>query len=114
MQYKKLFLAGDATHIVPPTGAKGLNLAVSDVYYLSKALDSFFNYKKSDLLEKYSETALRRVWSGINISWQFTNLLHKFNEDPFELKIKQNQYDMLLNYKPMQAAVAFEAVGLPL
>jgi p-hydroxybenzoate 3-monooxygenase len=68
MRYGRLFLAGDAAHIVPPTGAKGLNLAVSDVYYLSRALAAFYDEGSMSLLDSYSDTALRRVWSGVRIS----------------------------------------------
>jgi p-hydroxybenzoate 3-monooxygenase len=80
MRYGRLFLAGDATHIVPPTGAKGLNLAVSDVYYLSRALTTFYHEGSTTLLDSYSDTALRRVWSAVRISWYLTTLLHRFPE----------------------------------
>lgn len=114
MQYGKLFLAGDAAHIVPPTGAKGLNLAVSDVYYLSRALDAHYNSKNSSLLEGYSATALARVWSSVNLSWQLTRLLHAFpGEDPFDARIRQNDFDLLLAHEPMRAAMAYEKIGIP-
>ena len=78
MRYGRLFLAGDAAHIVPPTGAKGLNLAVSDVFYLSRALAAYYGQSSTALLDSYSDMALRRVWSSVRISWYLTNLLHRF------------------------------------
>ena len=78
MQHGRLFLAGDAAHIVPPTGAKGLNLAVSDVVYLARALAAFYATGATTLLDRYSETALRRVWSTVRVSWYLTTLLHRF------------------------------------
>ena len=80
MRHGRLFLAGDAAHIVPPTGAKGLNLAVSDAFYLSRALTTFYHEGSTTLLDSYSDTALRRVWSAVRISWYLTTLLHRFPE----------------------------------
>lgn len=115
LQKGRLFLAGDAAHIVPPTGAKGLNLAVSDVFYLHRALDFFFNHKDETLLEDYSVTALRRIWSAVNLSWQLTMLMHAFpGEDPFDAKIRENNFDLLLGQEPVRAMMAFEKVGLKL
>lgn len=115
MQYGHLFLAGDAAHIVPPTGAKGLNLAVSDVYYLHRALDAFYNHNTFKLLENYGATALRRVWSSINLSWKLTHLFHVFpGESALEKRLRENDFDLLLQHPPMQAAMAYEKVGLPL
>lgn len=115
MQYGRLFLAGDAAHVVPPTGAKGLNLAVSDVYYLHRALDSAYNHSNTELLENYGQTALRRVWSAVNLSWQLTKLLHIFpGEDPFDAKLRENDFDLLLHHPDLQAAMAYEKVGLRL
>jgi len=89
MQYGRLYLAGDAAHIVPPIGAKGLNLAVSDVFYLSRALCGFYADGRSDLLECYSATALKRVWSAVRLSWWLTSLLHVFpGEDSFLANIR--------------------------
>lgn len=114
MRHGRLFIAGDAAHIVPPTGAKGLNLAFSDVHYLQRALVAFFKDGKDALLEDYSQTALRRVWSAENISWRLTKLLHVFpNEDPFEQKIRENDYDLLLMSEAAQHALAYEYIGLP-
>src|SRR5215510_1821449 len=78
MQYGRLFLAGDAAHIVPPTGAKGMNLAVADVRVLARALASFYQSGRAELLAQYSETCLRRVWRAEHISWWMTALLHRF------------------------------------
>ena len=114
MQYGALYLAGDAAHIVPPTGAKGLNLAVSDVFYLSRALCAFYADRRSDLLESYSETALRRVWSAVRLSWWLTTLLHVFpGEDPFLAKIRHSDFDHLTRSERAQATLAEQFVGLP-
>ncbi|SMX51192.1 4-hydroxybenzoate 3-monooxygenase [Actibacterium lipolyticum] len=113
MQYGRLFLAGDAAHIVPPTGAKGLNLAVSDVYYLHRALDAAFNQNNQHMLENYGQTALRRVWAAINLSWRLTKLMHVFpGEASFEAKLRDSEFDLLLHNPCMQAAIAHEKVGL--
>ena len=114
LRHGNLFLAGDAGHIVPPTGAKGLNLAFSDVYYLSRGL--IFALKSNDpkYLDAYSDTALQRIWAAENISWRLTKLLHVFpDEDPFDQKIRENDYDLLLTSEPAQHALAHEYVGLP-
>tara|TARA_B100000902_G_scaffold122120_1_gene122168 strand:- start:1401 stop:2549 length:1149 start_codon:yes stop_codon:yes gene_type:complete len=100
MRYGNLYLAGDSTHIVPPTGAKGLNLAVSDIHYLSEGIISFFENKDQHLLETYSEKALLRVWKGIRFSWWMTTLMHNFpNQDEFERKIQLTELDYLSNSK---------------
>lgn len=115
MQYGRLFLAGDAAHIVPPTGAKGLNLAVSDVYYLHRALDAAYNHKDPTMLEEYSQTALRRVWSAVNLSWRLTEIMHVFpGESSLEAKLLENEFDLLLERPCKQAALAQEIVGLHL
>jgi len=114
MRHGSLFLAGDAAHIVPPTGAKGLNLAFSDVHYLQRALVAFFKDGQGALIERYSDTALRRVWSAENISWRLTKLLHVFpGEDAFAQKIRENDYDLLLMSEAAQHALAYEYIGLP-
>ncbi|SIO11180.1 4-hydroxybenzoate 3-monooxygenase [Vannielia litorea] len=114
MRHGSLFLAGDSAHIVPPTGAKGLNLAFSDVFYLQRALVAFFKTGQGALIERYSDTALRRVWSAENISWRLTKMLHVFpGEDPFEQKIRENDYDLLLHSEAAQHALAYEYIGLP-
>jgi p-hydroxybenzoate 3-monooxygenase len=114
MRYGRLFLAGDAAHIVPPTGAKGLNLAVSDVFYLSRGLIEFYRSGKTLYLDGYSDMALRRVWASARISWWLTMLLHRFpDETPFEAQIRFNQFDYLQASMHAQASLAEQYVGLP-
>ncbi|KZK92618.1 p-hydroxybenzoate hydroxylase [Pseudovibrio sp. Ad5] len=114
MQYGRMFLAGDAAHIVPPTGAKGLNLAASDVFYLSRGLIEQIKSNQSAHLERYSELALRRVWSSENFSWRMTQLMHVFPDmNGFDAKIQQNSYELLLQNETQQRALAEEYVGLP-
>lgn len=109
----KLFLAGDAAHIVPPTGAKGLNLAASDVYYLSRALTAFYLEQRGDLLDRYSETASRRVWSAIRFSWWYTSLLHKFDDDPFNRRVQLAELEYLARSDAAKTSFAENYVGLP-
>jgi len=114
MSWGNLFLAGDSSHIVPPTGAKGLNLAISDVHYLSKSLISFFVENDKNFLEKYSETALSRVWKGIRFSWWMTTLMHNFPEqNDFERKIQLAELEYLSNSIEAQKSFAENYVGLP-
>jgi p-hydroxybenzoate 3-monooxygenase len=114
MRYGKLFLAGDAAHIVPPTGAKGLNLAVSDVFYLSRALTEVYRTGRTHYLDRYSEMALRRVWSSARVSWWLTMLLHRFpDETPFEEQMRLNQFDYLHASEHAQASLAEQYAGLP-
>src|SRR3984957_7684931 len=114
MRYGSLFLADDAAHIVPPTGAKGLNLAISDVYYLSRALIEFYRGGKTNHLDSYSDTALHRVWGAARMSWWLTMLLHRFpDETPFEQQMRLNQFDYLLASEHAQASLAEQYVGLP-
>jgi p-hydroxybenzoate 3-monooxygenase len=114
MRYGTLFLAGDAAHIVPPTGAKGLNLAVSDVFYLSRALIEAYRKGNAAYLDSYSETALRRVWGAARMSWWLTMLLHRFpNETPFEEQMRLNQFDYLHASEHAAATLAEQYVGLP-
>ena len=114
MSWGRLFLAGDAAHIVPPTGAKGLNLAASDVYYLSKALIHFFENDDDSGLVNYSETALTRVWKAERFSWWMTKLLHRFPEDaPFDERMQQAEFDYLRNSEAAQMVLAENYVGLP-
>ena len=96
MRYGRLFLAGDAAHIVPPTGAKGLNLAISDVFYLQRAFAAHFSKGDDRYLESYSDMALRRVWASERFSWWLTKLLHVFpDDDAFETRIKLSEFDHL-------------------
>ena len=115
MRYGSLFLAGDAAHIVPPTGAKGLNLAISDVYYLSRALIEFYRGGETNHLDSYSDTALHRVWGAARMSWWMTMLLHRFPEEPpFEKQMRLNQFDYLCSSESAQASLAEQYAGLPL
>jgi p-hydroxybenzoate 3-monooxygenase len=114
MRYGALFLAGDAAHVVPPTGAKGLNLAVSDVFYLSRALTETYRRGNTHYLDGYSDMALRRVWGAARMSWWLTMLLHRFpDETPFEQQMRLNQFDYLLASQHAQASLAEQYVGLP-
>jgi len=114
MRYGRLFLAGDAAHIVPPTGAKGLNLAVSDVFYLSRALTETYQTGRTQYLDSYSDTALRRVWGAARMSWWLTMLLHRFpDEQAFDQRARQNQFDYLASSEHAQASLAEQYVGLP-
>ena len=115
MSYGRLYLAGDAAHIVPPTGAKGLNLAVSDVYYLSRALVAFYEKKDTTRLDNYSETALKRVWGAVRVSWYLTNLLHRFpNQTEFDLRMQESELEYLANSEAAMRNLAEQYIGLPL
>jgi p-hydroxybenzoate 3-monooxygenase len=114
MRYGRLFLAGDAAHIVPPTGAKGLNLAISDVFYLQRALAAHFGKGDDRYLESYSDMALRRVWAAERFSWQLTKLMHVFpDDDDFETRIKLSEFDHLHRSKHAAAVIAEQYAGLP-
>jgi p-hydroxybenzoate 3-monooxygenase len=114
MRYGTLFLAGDAAHIVPPTGAKGLNLAVSDVFYLSRALIETYRTGQTHYLDGYSDMALRRVWGAARVSWWLTMLLHRFpHETAFDEQMRLNQFDYLHASEHAQASLAEQYVGLP-
>jgi p-hydroxybenzoate 3-monooxygenase len=115
MQYGRLFLAGDAAHIVPPTGAKGLNLAVADVWLLSRALTAFYRDGRSDLLDHYSETALTRVWRAEHFSWWMTSMLHRFpGNDPFQVRLQLAELGYVTTSRPKAITLAENYVGLPL
>ncbi|HET6224559.1 MAG TPA: 4-hydroxybenzoate 3-monooxygenase, partial [Dongiaceae bacterium] len=114
MQHGRLFLAGDAAHIVPPTGAKGLNLAASDVHYLCRALVAHYKKRDDDLVRGYSDTALARVWKAERFSWWMTTLLHKLHaEGSFEAQMQRAELDYLASSRAAQAALAENYVGLP-
>ena len=114
MRYGALYLCGDAAHIVPPTGAKGLNLAVSDVYYLSRALSHWYAKRDDAGLNSYSAMALRRVWSSVRTSWYLTNLLHRFPHfSEFDQKAQEYELDYLKSSRFAQAALAEQYAGLP-
>ena len=113
MSYHRLFLAGDAAHIVPPTGAKGLNLAVSDIHYLSRAFIS--HYTGDDrYLDSYSDMALRRVWSATRFSWSITKLLHRFpDQTAFDQRAQEQEILHLATSATSQIAFSEQFVGLP-
>ncbi|MEA2852531.1 MAG: p-hydroxybenzoate 3-monooxygenase [Rhodospirillaceae bacterium] len=114
MQHGRLFLAGDAAHIVPPTGAKGLNLAASDVQYLCRALVAHYGKKDDTPLRAYSDTALARVWKAERFSWWMTMLLHKLHaETSFEAQMQRAELDYLASSRAAQTALAENYVGLP-
>jgi p-hydroxybenzoate 3-monooxygenase len=114
MQYGRLFLAGDAAHIVPATGAKGLNLAVADVTRLSNALVRFFAGAGSDLLEGYSAGCLRRVWRVQHFSWWMTSMLHRFGDDPYQHKLQISELQYVTSSTAAATSLAENYVGLPL
>jgi p-hydroxybenzoate 3-monooxygenase len=114
MQYGSLFLAGDAAHIVPPTGAKGLNLAASDVRVLAEGFARYFRSGKTELLDRYSEICLRRVWKAQRFSWWMTSMLHKFPEDSgFERRRQAAELDYLVSSRAALQTLAENYVGLP-
>jgi p-hydroxybenzoate 3-monooxygenase len=114
MRHGRLFLAGDAAHIVPPTGAKGLNLAVADVRVLARALAEYFRTGRGERLDRYSETCLRRVWKTVRYSTYMTNLLHRFDtHTPFERQLQQAELAWIAGSRTGGAAVAENYVGLP-
>jgi p-hydroxybenzoate 3-monooxygenase len=115
MRFGRLFLAGDAAHIVPPTGAKGLNLAASDVKYLANGLVEHYRERSSAGLDHYSERALRRTWKAERFSWWFTQLMHKFpGEGPIAQKLQEAELDYLVRSRAASSALAENYVGLPL
>lgn len=115
MQYGNLFLAGDSAHIVPPTGAKGLNLAVADVQVLARALTRFYATGSRCLLNKYSATCLRRVWKVQRFSWWMTSMLHRFpNESPFDHRRQLAELDYVTSSRAAALTLAENYVGLPM
>ncbi len=114
MQYGRLFLAGDAAHVVPPTGAKGLNLAAADVRVLARALQAFYASGSSELLDRYSSTALRRVWKAQRFSWWMTSMLHRFpGTDSFQHRVQLAELDYVTSSRAAATALAENYVGLP-
>jgi p-hydroxybenzoate 3-monooxygenase len=114
MRWGKLFLCGDAAHIVPPTGAKGLNTAASDVHYLYEGLCQFYETGSNDGIDRYSEKALSRVWKAERFSWWFSSLLHRYpDQSPFDLKMQIAELEFLRSNRAAQIAMAENYVGLP-
>jgi p-hydroxybenzoate 3-monooxygenase len=115
MRFGRLFLAGDAAHIVPPTGAKGLNLAATDVKYLSGALIEFYTEKSAAGIDSYSQRALRRIWKAERFSWWLTSLMHRFpDSEGFGQRMQEAELDYLVHSTSMSTALAENYVGLPL
>lgn len=114
MRFGRLFLAGDAAHIVPPTGAKGLNLAASDVGYLARAFEAFYRGDAGGI-DNYSEQCLRRIWKAERFSWWFTSLMHQFpDSEPFGRRMQTAELDYIVNSRAGATVLAENYVGLPL
>ncbi len=114
MRWGRLFLCGDAAHIVPPTGAKGLNTAASDIHYLYHALTGYFESGDTEGIDTYSQNALARVWKTERFSWWMTNLLHRFpHQTEFDLRIQRAELDFLRTNREAQSVLAQNYVGLP-
>lgn len=114
MRHGRMFLAGDAAHIVPPTGAKGMNLAIADVRVLARALTAFFGGQGTALMDRYSETCLKRIWKVQRFSWWMTAMLHKFSDnDPFEHRVQVAELEYLVHSQAARTALAEQYVGLP-
>jgi p-hydroxybenzoate 3-monooxygenase len=114
MRHGRLFLAGDSAHIVPPTGAKGMNLAIADIRVLARGLERFYGGGDPSLLERYSEICLRRIWKGQRFSWWMTSMLHRFDgDDPFEHRVQVAELDYVSTSKAAMTTLAENYVGLP-
>lgn len=114
MRFGRLFLAGDSAHIVPPTGAKGLNLAASDVYYLWQALAEHYREQSEAGIEHYSARCLSRIWKAERFSWWFTSLMHTFNNEPaIDAKLHRSELEYLISSPAAQTVMAENYVGLP-
>ena len=114
MQHGRLFLAGDAAHIVPPTGAKGLNLAIADVTVLARALERWYASGDAGTLAAYSEQCLQRVWRAEHFSWWMTSMLHRLGDDPFDLQLQLSQLRYVVSSEAAARSLAENYVGLEL
>jgi p-hydroxybenzoate 3-monooxygenase len=114
MRHGRLFLAGDAAHIVPPTGAKGMNLAIADIRVLARGIERFYAKGETELLDRYAEICLRRIWKGQRFSWWMTSMLHRFGaDDPFEHRVQVAELDYVSTSKAAMTTLAENYVGLP-
>ena len=117
MQYRRLFLAGDSAHIVPPTGAKGMNLAMADVRVLARAFEAFYRQNDNDGLDAYSRTALKRVWKGQRFSWWMTQMLHRVQGGEygaFDSKRQLAELDYVTSSRAASTSLAENYAGLPI
>jgi p-hydroxybenzoate 3-monooxygenase len=115
MQYGRLFLAGDAAHIVPPTGAKGLNLAMADVWRLSRAIARYFKSGERELLDRYSVDCLQRVWRAQQFSWWMTSMLHRpVTGNPFDSRRQRAELEHVTKSRAAMTSLAENYVGLPI
>jgi p-hydroxybenzoate 3-monooxygenase len=112
MQHGRLYLAGDAAHIVPPTGAKGLNLAIADVTVLAAALERWYRDADDSGLAGYSARCLRRVWRAEHFSWWMTSMLHRVGDDPFDLQLQRSQLRYVVGSEAAARSLAENYVGL--
>jgi p-hydroxybenzoate 3-monooxygenase len=113
LRFGQLFLVGDAAHIVPPTGAKGLNLAAADVRVLYRALTEYYRTGSAGALDQYSDLCLRRIWKAVRFSWWFTSIMHKFSDDPFAHRLQLAELDYLGGSTAALTSLAENYVGLP-
>jgi p-hydroxybenzoate 3-monooxygenase len=113
LRFGRLFLVGDAAHIVPPTGAKGLNLAAADVRVLHQGLVDYYRNSRMDLLDRYSDVVLQRAWKAVRFSWWLTSVLHKFSDDPFNHRLQLAELDYLSGSNAALTSVAENYIGLP-
>jgi p-hydroxybenzoate 3-monooxygenase len=115
LQYGRLFLAGDAAHIVPPTGAKGLNLAAADVQVLARGLEAFYKAGRTEFLDRYTEICLRRIWKAERFSWFMTTMLHRdHGHSPFERGIQLAELDYVTSSHAAATSLAENYIGLPM
>jgi p-hydroxybenzoate 3-monooxygenase len=114
MQCGRLFLVGDAAHIVPPTGAKGMNAAIGDTVVLARALEAHFAGRGDDGLEGYSRTCLRRIWKTQRFSWWMTTMLHRMDHNAFDRRVQLAELDYVTGSHAASVALAENYVGLPL